>query len=86
MQHVQKLSKVSLTTVALNYDTHHPRLPSMHQLHVHLALRFNLCKLLLDIVEDELGRLGGGHVRDETDGEFSCDRYQMAMRLSEAVS
>lgn len=45
----------------------------MNHLDVHLALGVDLGKLLLDVLQDALGDLGGGHVGHQSDRELAVN-------------
>lgn len=50
----------------------HPGFTSVDHLDGHLALGVDLGKLFLDVLQNALGDLGGGHVRYQSNREFAC--------------
>lgn len=44
----------------------------------HLALGIDLGKLFLDVLQDALGDLGGGHIRYQSNREFACEETRRA--------
>lgn len=53
-------------------SAHHPWLSAVDHLDGHLVLAAKLGELGLDVLDDKLGHLCGGHIRDEADREFAC--------------
>ncbi len=45
----------------------------MNHLTRHLILRPELLEFIFDVIDDESRDLLGGHIRDESDGEFTMD-------------
>ncbi len=52
--------------------THHPRFSSMYHFNRHLALGLDLCKLLVDIIDNEFSDFRESDIGNQTDGEFAC--------------